>query len=312
MKRTLAASLAGVLLALPAVALAFPFGGQIYLFRDCPFNGTKHMEVGGPRGGEFIWVAGSTRTYQFGPPSRAGQWVLGLAGVPYYCIFSIFPLTVFSGVAVTMMGSSGPSAPAYRPSTNNSSNGLSGGIGGISLGAGGVPIEGGAAGGVTSIGHIVVSEVYYRPDSAHGGASLYSWIELYNGSPSVVDLSNWTVRTASSTQTIQSGTTLGAGQHLLIIGTTTALTSWTIPANTQILVAPNLFSTGLSITGDVVTLQNAPNVIVDAVSWGTNTTAFSPAAPVVTQGHSIIRRTLAADTDSASDWVDTAVPNPGQ
>ena len=103
-------------LLVPMATLAFPFGGQIYIYRDCIFNGTKHVEVGGPRGGEFIWTTG-TKTYQFGPPSRAGQWILGLSGIPYFCLFSIDPLIAFSGVAITMMGSSGPSAPAYRPGT---------------------------------------------------------------------------------------------------------------------------------------------------------------------------------------------------
>jgi hypothetical protein len=157
-----------------------------------------------------------------------------------------------------------------------------------------------------------VSEVYYRPDSAHGGTPLYEWIELYNGSPSAIDLSSWNVQTASSTQTIQNGITLGAGQYLLLTGTTTMRALWAIPSNTQVLIASNLFAAGLLIPGDVVTLKNTSNTAVDAVSWGTNTGGVSPSVPTIMLGHSIIRKTLSADTDSALDWADTSVPNPGQ
>ena len=105
MRRFLASALAAGILATPFSAFAFPFGGQAFIYRDCPINGTKQVELSGPRGGSYVWT-GSTRTYKFGPPSHTGQWILGLAGIPYFCIFSIFPLTVYPGIAITMMGSS--------------------------------------------------------------------------------------------------------------------------------------------------------------------------------------------------------------
>src|SRR3989344_5672727 len=77
-------------------AHAFPFGGAI---------GTT-----------------ATKTYQFGPPSHAGQWLLGLAGAPYYCIYRISPLTVYTGISITMMGSSGPAAPAASPTLGPSTS----------------------------------------------------------------------------------------------------------------------------------------------------------------------------------------------
>ena len=89
----------------PAVAHAFPFGGQAGIVLPCIYNSTIYASLGPPRGGEYIWTT-ATRTYQFGPPTHAGQWLLGLAGAPYYCIYSILPIRVFSGIAITMMGSS--------------------------------------------------------------------------------------------------------------------------------------------------------------------------------------------------------------
>lgn len=98
---------------LPASALAFPFGGQASQVINC-YNQAIYAALGPPIGGPYIWTP-DTKTYQFGPPSAVGQWLLGLASAPYYCIVSISPLIIFSGTVITMMGSSGPAAPAYNP-----------------------------------------------------------------------------------------------------------------------------------------------------------------------------------------------------
>lgn len=93
-----------IALLFPVAALAFPFGGAISTIIPC-YNDAIYAAVGPPRGGEFIWTP-STVTYRFGPPSHAGQWLLGLAGAPYYCLVSIVPINVIPGIAITMMGSS--------------------------------------------------------------------------------------------------------------------------------------------------------------------------------------------------------------
>jgi hypothetical protein len=100
-------ALAGGVVALlltPFVALAFPFGGAIGTIVRC-YNDAIYANVGAPRGGPFIWTP-STVTYMFGPPSHSGQWLLGLAAPPYYCLVSIDPIIVWPGIAITMMGSS--------------------------------------------------------------------------------------------------------------------------------------------------------------------------------------------------------------
>jgi len=95
---------ASVAMLLPHTVEAFPFGGQASIVRPC-FNQAIYAALGPPRGGPFIWTP-TTRTYQFGPPSHAGQWLLGLAGAPYFCIVRIQPLTVWPGTHIIMMGSS--------------------------------------------------------------------------------------------------------------------------------------------------------------------------------------------------------------
>jgi hypothetical protein len=94
----------GLTMLAPLPALAFPFGGQASQVINC-YNEAIYASLGAPIGGPYIWTNG-TRTYQFGPPSHSGQWILGLASAPYYCIVSIIPLTIYSGTAISMMGSS--------------------------------------------------------------------------------------------------------------------------------------------------------------------------------------------------------------
>lgn len=93
------------LLALPIFAYAFPFGGQASLVHRC-YNQTIYVVLGPPIGGPYVWVAGFTKTYQFGPPAHSGQWLLGLAGAPYACVYEIEPLDVRAATAIIMMGSS--------------------------------------------------------------------------------------------------------------------------------------------------------------------------------------------------------------
>jgi len=89
---------------LPYRAEAFPFGGQASSVIPC-YNQAIFARLGPPRGGDFVWTP-STKTYQFGPPQHSGQWLLGLAGAPYFCIVEITGLKVISGTHIIMMGSS--------------------------------------------------------------------------------------------------------------------------------------------------------------------------------------------------------------
>lgn len=88
----------------PSTARAFPFGGTAGVVLPC-FNATIYVAVGPPLGGSFIWTT-ATKTFPNGPPTHSGQKLLGLAGPPYYCIFSIAPVITWAGIAMTMVGTS--------------------------------------------------------------------------------------------------------------------------------------------------------------------------------------------------------------
>lgn len=101
-RRTLAAFLLVSLF--PLTALAFPFGGRIMQVIPC-YNAAIFAAVGPPIGGAYIWHP-STKTYLFGPPLAAGQWILGLTGIPSYCLVSIAPVITVPGISIMMMGRS--------------------------------------------------------------------------------------------------------------------------------------------------------------------------------------------------------------
>lgn len=102
--RLLAAGIAVLLLALPFLVSAAPFGGRASIVKYC-YNQTIYALLGAPRGGPFVWYP-ATKTYQFGPPSHAGQWILGLSSGAYYCLWSVQPQDFRPATAIMMMGSS--------------------------------------------------------------------------------------------------------------------------------------------------------------------------------------------------------------
>ncbi|OGG57961.1 hypothetical protein A2853_03485 [Candidatus Kaiserbacteria bacterium RIFCSPHIGHO2_01_FULL_55_17] len=290
---------------LPLSVHAFPFGGRASVVLRCVYNSTIYANLGPPRGGEFIWTTG-TKTYLFGPPAFAGQWLLGLAGAPYYCIYRISPLTIYTGIAITMMGSSGPAAPAAAPTL---------GPGGASN-RGTIPTPTSPTLPTTpsptsASGSVLISEVYYAVDTAHGSKPVNEWVEIYNGTQAAVNVGGWRIEDAFASDPIPSGTIVSPGKFLVIAATSTTRTLWSIPGDAFVSVGSSL-GDGLSNSGDRIVLKNASGAIADSVSWGTNTTVLKPAAIVVPYGHALARSSLSQDTNTASDWIDRTTPSPGK
>lgn len=165
------------------------------------------------------------------------------------------------------------------------------------------------------IGHVVISEVLYDVDPAHGvnsGNGNNEWIELYNGSDTTVNLTGWKISdNGADVETLPGEITLAPGKFLILTATSSTAGFWNIPGDAQVIVFGEIMGNALAASGDVVTLLNAEDVAIDAVSWGTNTTAFDPSVPAVVQGHSIERAALQVDSDTANDWEDRAHPTPG-
>ncbi len=88
----------------PSASAANVFGGKIGMFLPCPFNLSLWATVGAPRGGIYIWTP-FTKTYPKGSIGP-GESVIGLYGIPYFCLFMIAPLIPIPGISMTMVGSS--------------------------------------------------------------------------------------------------------------------------------------------------------------------------------------------------------------
>lgn len=308
--RSICAALGLSILLTPLTALAFPFGGQASTVVPC-YNQAIFARLGAPRGGDYIWTP-ATKTYQFGPPSFAGQWLLGLASAPYYCVVSIEPVIVWAGIAIDMMGSSGSAAPSINQLLHGASPTLSAPPASPAY----MPPAATAnplAVQPTTIGHVVVSEVYYSVNSAHGTRPQNQWVELFNGSPGYVDVSGWTIQNASQQIILPSGLTLAPAQFLVIVAAQQTITLWNIPSTAKITsLDTSSIAGGFSLNADAVVLKSQNGATVDAVSWGTNTTAFHPSVPASLSGYSLARKGFSQDTDTANDWAASATASPGK
>lgn len=303
MTRSVAAAGAIVALLFPVLAYAIPFGGSINVYLQC-YNAAIFSSVGPPRGGQYIWSP-ATRTYRFGPPRGVGQWLLGLASAPYYCVYSIFPLLVAPGLHIDMMGSSGaptsislgtalnqgtpsPTQPPYSPvETCPGSPGPTNNCGGV--------------------GRMLIGEVFALVDGAHGADPANEWVELYNATGATVNLSGWRLVWGGATTTLPAAS-VGAGQLIIFSPATSTRTFWNIPTSVEVVHAS---TTGNMTANGTVRLINPAGLVVDAVSWGSDTSAFSPAAPALRVGHSLVRTTVLTDNDAARDWSDRSEPSPG-
>jgi hypothetical protein len=77
-------------------------------------------------------------------------------------------------------------------------------------------------------------------------------------------------------------------------------------------VLGNRIGNSLGNDGDRLALKDGAGSIVDAISWGKDTTVLDPAIVDVPAGHSIERRTPDVDTDTAADFTDNLNPSPGR
>ncbi len=169
-----------------------------------------------------------------------------------------------------------------------------------------------------TVDHLLISEVYYDVSNStttnvRGTDPANEWIEIYNPTNSAVSLTNWWVGdiATSSLDKIPDGTVIPAGGFLVITASSTTSSFW---GSVPMLNLNGSIGNGLANTSDALFLLNAngATTTVDAISWGTNSTGFSPGMSPVGDGRSAARSSLNVDTDAATDWFNNASPNPGE
>jgi len=162
-------------------------------------------------------------------------------------------------------------------------------------------------------GKLLITEVLYdlASTTSQGNEPENEWVEIHNGTNAGINLAGYFIHDASSADALPS-VLLPAGKFAVISGSSTTQTFWSIPNDAVVIVLSNAtIGNGLANGGDMVWLENTASTTVDAVSWGSNTTAFNPSVPASPDGNSIMRTSLTTDTDTAADWADSATPTPG-
>jgi hypothetical protein len=162
-------------------------------------------------------------------------------------------------------------------------------------------------------GKLLITEVIYDLATGQGSEPANEWVEIYNGTDSSVNLADFSIADASTTDALPN-VNVPAGSYAVIVASSTTASLWSIPGSAVLVqLANTTIGNGLGNTGDMVALvSNAASTTVDAISWGSNTTAFSPSVALVGAGHSIARTDKEVDTNSAADWEDREAPTPGQ
>ncbi len=165
----------------------------------------------------------------------------------------------------------------------------------------------------STVNHLLISEVFYNYNGS-GDKEENEWFEIFNPTPNPVSVTGWSVRDANPGQTdALPNFTIAPGEFVIIAGRVDAFMSQYPGYAGQVFeVADGKIGSGLNVTpGDGVFLLDSGNAVVDAVSYGGSTAAFSPAAASVDPGSSLERNPANNDTDRRTDWWEQTRPNPG-
>jgi hypothetical protein len=174
---------------------------------------------------------------------------------------------------------------------------------------------------------LIISEVLY---DAPGTDEDEEWIEIYNPTASAIDLSVYKIGDEEEQgggegmyqfppeASIPPGgaivIALKATGFYALYGFNPGYEVTDTDPSVPNMIKYSTWATGnisLSNSGDEVLILDDGDVIVDAMSYGSEITFFDPPCPDVPTGHSLERSPANVDTDTAEDWIDQEFPNPG-
>ena len=164
---------------------------------------------------------------------------------------------------------------------------------------------------VAPTARICINEVEYWSNHTDT-ESYYEWFELYNSSGMTATLTGWTISDNLSTDTIPD-VRLAPGGFVVVAARTANFRENYPWYSGPIVELGQPIGNGLANSGDRLILRDHTGRTVDALSYGDNTSVFTPAIPTVaSMGVSLERRPAGRDTDGAGDFQPHDQPSPGQ
>ena len=161
--------------------------------------------------------------------------------------------------------------------------------------------------------HLVINEVMFDPPNENvcGNEGDAEWVEIYNPTASSVNLDTWLVGDTLFTDDLPN-VILPAGGFAIVSDCTQSsfVSIWSMPGGTIYIDLPSVIGNGLNNGGEHIRLLNG-TTLIDAMSYGSNTDAFSPSATAPVADHSLEREPDGVDTNTAADFVDRTTPTPG-
>jgi hypothetical protein len=156
---------------------------------------------------------------------------------------------------------------------------------------------------------IVINEILYDADGDVADANA-EWVELYNTSDTPIDIGGWTLRDAASADALPP--LVVPARAFAIVAASNAFHDAYPDVAAPVAILGGRIGNALGNGGDRLFLVDAAGMVMDALSWGGDTSVFAPAIGDVPSGHSLERLLAGVDSDRAADFVDNTRPSPGE
>ncbi|HYF61784.1 MAG TPA: lamin tail domain-containing protein, partial [Herpetosiphonaceae bacterium] len=166
-----------------------------------------------------------------------------------------------------------------------------------------------APGSAAAPGALLITEVAYDLP-ADRDENRNEWVEITNPTTATVIVQGWTLRDNKAASPLP-GLAVAPGEVVVLAASAELLGFYPAFSGTLALVGSPKLGNGLGNNGDQLLLIDGAGAVIDALSWGDNTSVFDPAAPDAPSGHSLNRQPATRDSDSAADWAGSPSPGPG-
>jgi len=159
------------------------------------------------------------------------------------------------------------------------------------------------AGTTANKGDVVINEVQYDPPQS-GADNAYEWVELFNRTEEAIHLEGWRIRDNREGDYLPP-LTLPANGFAVIAATEEGFYANFPDFDGSIVFLHGPIGNGLSNDGDCIILEDSEGRVIDALSYGDDTSQ-SPHCPDVAWGHSLERSPA-----GSQEFVDNPHPTPG-